>query len=274
MSHDRESRLETDEESTSVSRALHLIPEESRRLWLDTRYRHIVLGDIVAAVTYPGREDRLAAAVFVVDHAIEVGLAHLGLPRGAINLPVRVEPRAVGRNAVKYEDCRLVLSSSYLRMLPRYYSSLEPVFRTWLHESIHARQPYDEAWRAEFEPWEGYEEGLADGMANVLGSWAGAIIPETTDYVAYVQAYRTLATALQMSTWALWRRLWHFPTGQVRVGLLRMIEERYYQLTDRRLPADTAIRLRSTADALFASGRTGLDGSDHEVMAQWREVLE
>jgi len=42
----------------------------------------------------------------------------------------------VGRNAVKLEECSLIFSSSYLRMLPRYYSSLEPAFRTWLHESI------------------------------------------------------------------------------------------------------------------------------------------
>ncbi len=250
------------------------MPEEGRRLWLDSRYRHVVLGDIVAAVTYPGREDRLEEAITIVDRAIEVGLAHLGIPRGAINPPIRVEPRAVGRNAVKYEDCRLVLSSSYLRMLPRYYSSLEPAFRTWLHESIHARQPYDGSWRSEFEPWEGYEEGLADGMADVLCNWAGAIIPETTDYVTYVQGYRTLAAALQMSIWALLRRLWYFPTGQVRAGLLTVVDERYHELTGRSLTAETAVWFGRVADALFATGRTELDGSDREVEAQWREVLE
>jgi len=250
------------------------MPEEGQRFWLDVRYRHVLLGDIVAAVTYPGREDRLDEAVAVVDRAIEVGLAHLGVPRGAINLPIRVEPRTLGRNAAKHEDCTLVLSSSYFRLLPRYYSSPEPAFRTWLHESIHARQAYDDAWRAEFEPWEGYEEGLADGMANVLCGWADAIIPETTDYVAYVQAYRTLAAVLQMPMWELLRQVWPFPTGQVRSGLLTTVEERYYQLTGRRLTSATTSRFQSTADALFITGRTEVDRSDREVEALWREILK
>jgi hypothetical protein len=250
------------------------MPEDARQFWLDARYRHVLLGDIVAAVTYHGREDRLDEAVAVVDHAIETGLAHLGIPRGPINLPVRVEPRAVGRNAIKLEDCSLVLSSSYLRLLPRLYSSLEPAFRTWLHESIHARQPYDPVWRAEFEPWEGYEEGLADGMANVLCNWAGAIILETTDYVAYVQAYRTLAATLQMSMWALLRRPWHFPTGQVRAGLLTVVKEWYRQSMGGQLPQEATRRFEGVADSLFATGRTELELSDREVEERWRGTLE
>jgi hypothetical protein len=262
------------DERMIVSKMLEIMPEEEQRLWLDSHYRHVVLGDVVAAVTYPGREDRLEAAISVIDRAVEAGLAHLGVPRGAINLPIRVEPRAVGRNAAKLEECSLILSSSYLRMLPRYYSSLEPAFRTWLHESIHARQPYADDWRSEFESWEGYEEGLADGMANVLCRWAGAIIPETTDYIAYVQAYEALAAVLQMSTWALMRRLWGFPTGRLREGLLSVVEAWYRQLTGRELSAEAVSRLRSVGDALFATGRTEPDRSDREVEALWRGALE
>jgi hypothetical protein len=206
------------------------MPEEARQFWVDARYRHIVLGDVVASVTYPERLDRLEAAVSVVDRAIEIGLGHLGVPRGAINHPVRVEPRALGRNAVKYEDCSLILSSSYLRLLPRLYSSLDPAFRTWVHESIHARQPYSMDWRAEYEQWEGYEEGLADGMADVLCTWAGAVIPEATDYVAYNQAYRALAAVLQMPPWNLLRRIWSAPTGRVRTHFTAVVDERYYEL--------------------------------------------
>jgi hypothetical protein len=250
------------------------MPEEGRQFWLDPRYRHILLGDIVAALTYAGREDRLEAAVTTVDQAIEVGLAHLGIPRGPINLPVRVEPRAVGRNAVKLEDCSLVLSSTYLRLLMRLYSTPDAAFRTWLHESIHARQPYDPSWRAEFESWEGYEEGLADGMANVLCSWSQAFIPETTDYVAYVQAYRALAAVLQTSLWALLRQLWNAPTGQVRSALLTVVDEQYHRLRGLKLLPDAASRLQRTADALFVTGRTEEDRSDREVEEQWRGALE
>jgi hypothetical protein len=247
---------------------------EGRRFWLDSRYRHTLLGDVVAAVTYPGREDRLEAAVAMVDRAVEVGLAHFGIPRGPVKLPVRIEPRAVGRNAVKLEDCSLVLSSSYLRLLPRLYSSPDAAFRTWLHESIHARQPYDLSWRAEFEQWEGYEEGLADGMANVLCNWAQAFIPETTDYVAYVQAYQALAAVLQMSIWALLRKLWYVPTGQVRGALLTVVDEQYHKLTGIRLQPDAASRAQRTADALFITGRTEVDRSDREVQERWRGALE
>ena len=252
---------------------LDSLPDEVRRLWVDARYRHVVLGDIVAAVTYPGLDDRLAEAVSIVDRAIEIGLAHLGIPRGPINFPIRVEPRTVGRNAVKLEECSLILSSSYLRLLPRLYSTLDPAFRTWLHESIHARQPYYADWRVEFESWEGYEEGLADGMANVLCSWADATIPETRDYVAYVQAYRGLAAILHLPEWALLRRLWYFPTGQVREGFPTVVDEQYRQLTGRGLTVDAVTRLRSTADTLFATGRTEVDRSDREVEGLWREVL-
>jgi len=250
------------------------MPPIERRFWLDPRYRQIILGDVVAAITVPGREDRLEEAVAVVDRAIDVGLTHLGVPRGPIDLPIRVEPRAVGRNAVKREECSLILSSTYFRMLPRLYSSLEPAFRTWLHESIHARQPYVDNWRSEFEEWEGYEEGLADAMANVLCQWAGAVIPETTDYVAYVQAYQALAAVLQLSTWALLRRLWVFPTGRVREGLPTVVEAWYRQLTRRELSAEAVRRLRSVGDELFVTGRTEPDRSDREVEALWRGALE
>jgi hypothetical protein len=249
------------------------VPLGERQVWLDPRYRHVLLGDIVAALTIPGREDRLDEAVAAVDRAVEVGLTHLGIPRGPINLPVRVEPRAVGRNAVKLEECSLVISSTYLRMVPRLYSSLDAAFRTWLHESIHARQPYDPAWRTEFEPWEGYEEGLADGMANVLCNWAGAIILETTDYVAYVQAYRAMAAVLQIQLWSLLRRLWNVPTGRVREALHTVVDEQYHKLTGLRLSPSAISQLQQTADALFVTGRTDEDHSDREVEAQWRGAL-
>jgi hypothetical protein len=266
---------EHDAPSTSfISHILETMPEGGRQFWLDARYRHVLLGDVVAGATVPGREDLLDGAVASVDQAIEVGLSHLGIPRGPINLPVRVEPRAVGRNAAKYEDCRLVFSSSYFRMLPRYYSSLEPAFRTWLHESIHARQPYDPSWRVEFEPWEGYEEGLADGMANILCSWAKAFIPETTDYVAYVQAYRALAAVLQVSLWALLRQIWDAPTGRVRETLLTVVDEQYHKLTGLHLSTDAVSRLRRIADTLFTTGRTEIDRPDGEVEELWTGALE
>ena len=261
-------------EAAIVDGLLDAMPEEGRRFWLDARYRRVVLEDVVAAVTYPGREDRLDEAVAVVDRAVEIGLAHLGIPRGPIDLPVRIEPRAVGRNAVKLEDCRIVLSATYLRLLPRLYSSPDVALRTWLHESIHARQPYDLSWRAEFESWEGYEEGLADGLANILCDWAHALILETTDYVAYVQAYRALAAVLQMTMWALLRRLWSVPTAQVRATLLTVVDDQYHRLTGLRLPPESMSQLQRTADAMFVTGRTEVERSDHEVEEQWRGALE
>ena len=109
----------------------------TRQLVQDARYRAQVTAALLEAD--PGSAAGLTARD-AIDAAVVEILAAVGLPRGPINGLV-VEH--VGRNwfGRKAADCRLLIDAGAFATLPvdRRPDSL---IRTWIHESIHARQAY------------------------------------------------------------------------------------------------------------------------------------
>ncbi|HLZ29775.1 MAG TPA: hypothetical protein VKV73_20845 [Chloroflexota bacterium] len=248
------------------------MPPEVRELWTNDRQREFAFGEIVAALEYPHRSLGLDDAVEQVDRAVVVGLAQFGMPRGPLRAPVAVVPRSLGHNAIKLQDCSLVVSSTYLRTLKRLYGTVDPAFRTWVHESIHARQPYANGFLDEWEAYEGYEEGMADGLSGLLCGWA-RMETLTTDYEAYVRGYAALAKVLAVPLWSLLRPLWDYPMGRVRFGLPRVVALRWHQLMGAEITADREQALLRAGDRVFASGRTRLDLSDSDLEELWRAAL-
>jgi hypothetical protein len=233
----------------------------------------VALGDIVAAIEHEHRRGDIDEADDLVDGAVEAGLAALGLPRGPIQRPVELVPRALGRNGIKLPDCRLVISATYLRVLRNLYRSYDPALHTWIHESLHARQQYARDFLEEFGPWEGYEEGLADGLADLICGSVGMDTGET-DYVSYVRAYEALALVLEVSPWALWGALWAFPVGRVRAGLVEVVDARWRERTGQPLSSERAVELLAVADQLFATGRAQDNMPNSALEARWRTVLK
>jgi hypothetical protein len=135
------------------------------RLWTDVEERRSALEAILAAWE-EGAAD-LPARVARVDRAVVAALEVLGLPRGPVRA-VLVEASSRGWAGRKLPDCAIVLDALVLHSNLRLVNRPDSVIRTWLHESVHARQPYGpEAIRAN-RGFRGYEEGLAEGLARLV----------------------------------------------------------------------------------------------------------
>ena len=126
----------------------HLAPEhrtlagDPLRLRGDTAERHHALVAILAAWETGSPDlDRLVARV---DAAIIAGPAALGLPRGPVRA-VRVVDAAGAWFGHKAPDSTVYLAGDGLRfrILTRERDQPDASFHTWVHESLHARQPYD-----------------------------------------------------------------------------------------------------------------------------------
>lgn len=257
----------------TIPSILSRLPDSVRMIWTDRRSRAAAIGDIVAAIAFDHRRDDLSRAVDDFDRAVEFGLAGLGLPRGPIQRPIVMEPLPLGRSGVKLPDCRIVLSTTYFRTLELLYGTLEPAFRTWVHESIHARAPYEADFLDEFENWPGYEEGLADGLAGLVCQGAGMDTVETA-YGPYVRAYSALARVLDWDAWALLGQLWELPFGRVRNGLLQVAQNRWIAISDAELSMTRQENLRAAADLLFAPSQLTRNASDSALVDQWRAALQ
>lgn len=67
------------------------------------------------------------------------------------------------------------------------------MLKTWVHESIHARQLYVPGHTREYSQFSGYEEGLAEGLARLIVQGKAGMVPPGQSYRWYVEAYRGAA---------------------------------------------------------------------------------
>jgi hypothetical protein len=77
-------------------------------------------------------------------------------------------------------------------------------------------------YRAE-QPFRGFEEGLAEGIAGLVSRWA-AFIPGVPAYGRYVQAHDVLADRLGVTSEAIYRRLYRFANGAVMDAFVTEID--------------------------------------------------
>ena len=182
--------LRWDKRSPMENTYPHLSPElrqlssEALRLWGDGEARRQALVAVVDAWVAGTAE--LSRAINHVDAAVAEGLGVLGLPRGPVR-QVRIDTMRPGLNGQKLRDCTIVLVGEYLRTFVQVRQQGDPVFRTWLHESLHARQPYAPGASAEYRAFRGYEEGLVEGLthemlgggSNPVAHWAAIFGPDT-----------------------------------------------------------------------------------------------
>ena len=214
----------------------------------------------------------LRAAVGRVDEAIVAGLRALGLPRGVVR-EVRIESAGWGWVGRKHPDCSLVLDGEAIQDLIRLYDQPDTVFRTWVHESLHARQRHAVSPDTESRSVRGYEEGLVEGLARRITRDKAGMNPLEPSYDYYVQAYRCLARLLGDDVEQLWRELWRFPTGQVRLEFVGVVLGRLRRISGYAMTAIQRSRLQVVADRFFSTSRLW-DQPDEGTMIQvWRSVF-
>jgi hypothetical protein len=220
------------------------------RLWREPAARAAAIDAILAAWEHDD-QPALDAALRRVDHAVVLGLTALGLPRGTIARR-RFERVERGFTARKEPGCDLVFDAVAVHLQLRVHRAPDDLFCTWVHESIHARQPYADGHRRESTTVRGYEEGLAEGLARlvVLSQPGMAHAPRRRgDY--YVAAYEELAALLGRPVEAVWRLLWPLPAGRVQAGFRDALPD----LLGRRLAGSRILMVARRADSIFATAQ-------------------
>lgn len=255
-----------------LSPELQALSGDALRLWGDADERRQALEAILHAWEH-GDPD-LRAAVEYVDSAVEAGLRACGLPRGPV-LEVRIED-GFGPQGRKRLDCSLLLGGVSMRRVVREDRRPDSTFRTWVHESLHARQAYatDVYW--EYRAHRGFEEGMVEGLARLITREKAGLDPSDTSYAYYVAAYRALARAGDLDVEELWRALWQHPTGMVRGNFVGTIEMLRRSGTGESLTTAQNVRLQGIADLVFGSDRvdfTADEPTEGTLTSLWRAAF-
>jgi hypothetical protein len=255
-----------DEQSSGLLQAL---PEDARRLWDDAGERHHALEAIVLA----WRLDRsdLAALIHRVDQAVTLGLAACGLPRGPV-IEVRIEAGWTPWRGRKTPGCELLLSAVHLQELIEEASS-DDVFRAWIHESLHARQPFALGSRAEYRDHRGYEEGLVEGLTRQVTSQLANITPRDQPFSYWVAVYAALAEIIGVRVNALWRSLWTYPAGDVRSHFVEVVERLRFASGHAGLSGRQVALLQLRADSMFDSRRVDYTVDERAISQAWKDVF-
>lgn len=249
-------------------RALQALRGESRDLWCSADVRRAALENIAGLWTMGETMEALEAAR-AVDTSVADGLRALGFSRGPVVVQIAAQSR--GEHGVKTHTCVLVISVNYLIGMLRSGGKPDSVFRTWVHESIHARIPFPASfYEDEWKRWKGYEEGLAEGLARLITrNWA-RMDPLNLAYDGYVRAYRALARALGVDIGLIWGSLYGHRNGQVRDRLPTVVGRVRSDAGGRLLDPS---RVLSVADELFDSARDESVVRSSDMVNRWRWAL-
>lgn len=248
---------------------LRRLVEEAQRLWGDAAARRNAIEAIARGME--GRAD-LVEAVARVDVAVCAGLRVLGLPRGPVQGSVQVMA-GHGPQGLKEPDCTLRLWGEHIRSLTLHPRGPDTTFKTWLHESLHTRQPYSDNYANEYRHHRGFEEGMVEGLALHLVRDKARMDPLAETYRAYVAAYNTLARVVGVNAEHLRRALWSYPAGQVRGALVPTLDTLRREVTGQPLTSVQRQRIRGMADRMFSSDRLWDRPDERAMIAVWRTVL-
>lgn len=231
---------------------LDVVTPDTHQLWTNQEELVTAFRAIIEIADVNSRED----AIQRVDRAVVEALEAVGLPRGQVQGP-RLWPEYVEWKGRKHPDCTLYLSETQLVSATR-FNGANDFFSSWVHESLHARQQYQNAFH-EYRNWSGYEEGLVAALTRRVLA-AGGIVNVPFSYQYFVTAYEILADVVEVEISELLRALWEHPTGQVRrnfaAGVNRLRERNGMPTID---------RLQLAGDIVFRSDRAR-DVPDHQSM--------
>jgi len=244
------------------------LPDSLAVIWDDRAVRRGALYAILEAYE-SGDELLLNAAVLRFDVAVTDRLRALGYPRHPTAIVRICEWEAPGRTTPSLE---VRLGKWFLRRDLILRDDADRPLRTWVHESIHAREPWAPDWKGEFEVWPGYEEGLASGLAVLILHRSGIAVEDNPSYSFYVDVYRELAARIGVEFETLLRKLWEYQPATIRRNFGRIVNSLYKQAGARSLSKTQLRRLRSAADAQFGREMRGQSCAANRGPC-WKEVF-
>jgi hypothetical protein len=203
-----------------------------------------------------------------VDNLVVGGMRACGFPRPALTgLSLVTLPGTAG---VKLPSCHLRIG------LEEFESALgswpDEVIVTWIHESVHGRHGPWTAVSSAAQHHRGYEEGLAEGIAQLVARIAGLTI-DTPLYPHFVRSYEILATVLELKPEHLYRRLWHVRHARIEDQFDHLVNQMVAESRGRPLSPIARGKLRQAALALFSSRRRAESPDDLSIQREWETAL-
>jgi hypothetical protein len=256
--------------AVAVAAELRVLSADAQSIWTERAARRAALDAIVTA--WERGSSDLGWRVDRVDQAVTAGLNALGLPRG----PVRtVEVQRVGRGWAgrKFADSRLLFDGDVMRQVVRVQGEADDFFRTWVHESLHARQAFSREALAEVRPHQGYEEGMVEALARLVTREKGGMRPLELSYAYYVAAYQALPAAAGIDAERWLRSLWQNRTGEVRASFVDVLDGSRWRTVGERLTETQRRRVRAIADQVFSTARINYPPTVDELESLWRIAL-
>jgi hypothetical protein len=194
----------------------------------------------------------------------------VGFPRGEI-AGVSIVPLREGVRGRKRSTCTIEIDQGYITEMLGSRGTPDGIFKVWVHESLHARQPFATLRErfSEYPVYEGYEEGLVEGIARwMIHSLAG--MEYVSAYSRHVHAYESLAQVLEADITTIWRCLYRHPFGRVREAFPQEIGTLWYNRIRQGLARE---QLQRIADRLFSVHQRMPPYSDADLAALWKEAL-
>jgi hypothetical protein len=162
---------------------------------------------------------------------------------------------------------KLFLASDVLRAVLPPSGGPEEVLLAWVHESLHARQPFAATAITEYRVSRGYEEGMVQGLAEgIIRHYCGQF-PLSTSFAYYISVYQALASLLAVEAEMTWRKLWTWALGTLRAGRIEVVNEL------RPLNAAQRVQLVAVADIMFVSGRSDYAPSEASARQLWQRAF-
>lgn len=252
-----------------LSKKLQGLSGDALLLWGDQRARTQAFQDVLAA--WRGKSQQaLDAAIQRVDDAVDAGMTALGYPRGPVN-SVKLEIMR-GASGAKDPNCDILINPLEIARNLKYGQHADETWRTWVHESLHARQTFAPTLSAEYRAASGYEEGMVDGLARlIVADQAGMVLPAaaTMGYTSYVIGYRALASVLGVDEETLLARVWRFAAGTIRRNFPDILDA--YRSTPLTLTERGMVR--AYASRLFATANMRATVVEQEVIDAWAKLL-
>lgn len=251
----------------------HLAPELQRltgdalRIWGSATVRQDAFERIVAALEEGG--NGFERVVGPLDAAVCAGLAALGLPRGGGVSFAAGDPGMRGTARLGLDR---VFRLNPLSMRHVLHDLRQPgdLFRTWVHESLHGRLEDMIVSETEQRELQGYEEGMAEGLAQIVTHDRAGMEIRESSYHYFVVAYRALAAAMELDVERLWRRVWRLPRGRLRAGFVGALAELCRDTAGTTLTPAQRGRLQAQADRQFATQNATRQPNESVIAAQWR----
>lgn len=234
-----------------------------RHLLVDAARRMEVVERILSE-----RRDR---SIRLVDTVVLEILDAVDLPRGPDVQGPFVETLGRGWAGRKAPDCRIVIDAEAFHDLEGVQRA-DSVLKTWLHESIHGRQPYALGFAEEWRLYRGFEEGLAEGLARAIASEL-ELQPVLAGFNYYVAAYQTLAGALNIPVEVLWRRLWQCRVGEVANGFSTAVADVIVDSGGDSPSSLQRARLFARARNIFGTHNSVQLPDEQLLLKTWHEVL-